>query len=251
MLQSVFCKRRLPIQVLNLMLALLALAIVFLAVVMVWLVLLLGTAGLVVSLFLALVSLFALIAWRILRDREERLYQDLPRIQPIRKSLTPANYSVRTNLDPPFFSYESQNYGESRPRTRIKGVPIDRYLELQQKIDDLTQSITELNLKLAAAKAEISAVDSDNQSGDLPVLVLREVVHESGGSTSSEERAKPLLDTVTKKTAKISWFRGAGDSSVPRPENEVAPRSGPRPPSIVMETLANTQQHISKLWRRS
>lgn len=251
MLLPIFCQRRLPIQVLKPMLALLAVALVLLTAAMVWLVFLFGTAGLVFSLFFTLLSLLTLIVWLVVRNREEHLYRDLPRIEPIRKPLTPANYSVRTNMDPPFFSYESQNYGESRPRTRIKGVPIDRYLELQRKIDDLTQSITELNLKLAAAKAEISVASSGDESGEAPVLVLREVVHEAAASTSSDERAMPLLDTVTKKTAKGSWFRGASTSVSPQPENDSAVRTGPRPPSVVMETLANTQQHLSKLWRRS
>lgn len=207
------------------MIALLAVAIVVLAAWIVWLVSFGGLAGLVSALFLALCGLGGLAIWFWGRKQNEHLYRQLPEIREIRKPLTPANYSVRSNLDPPFFSFESQNYGDAKPRSHIKNVPIDRYLELQSHIDGLSSLISTLSNQLAEAKAEITIFDAEGQQIEAPTLLLAKPI--AAESITSPVAPQPLFDNTFSN-----------------------PKRGPRPPNVVIETLANTQQHISKLWRR-
>jgi hypothetical protein len=222
--------------------------------VVVWLSSLLGFAGLVIALVLALSGLIAIGLSYWMKNREEHLYDARPRITDIRKPLTPANYTVRSNMDPPFFSFESQNYGKSRARTRIKNVPIDRYLELQQQIDALTQAIAGLSEQLANAKAEITVLDADGQKVEAPTLLVRESAMEPEVAAEPTPDPRPLVDTTLRKTERVTWRtsrEAAGSGGVAAGTAHVEPRRGPRPPSVVMETLANTQKHISRLWRRS
>lgn len=221
--------------------------------VVVWLSSLLGSAGLVIALVLALSGLIAigLIYW--MKNREDHLYDHRPRIADIRKPLTPANYTVRSNMDPPFFSFESQNYGKPRARTRIKNVPIDRYLELQEQIDGLTQAIAGLSEQLANAKAEITVLDADGQKVEAPTLLVREPAVESEVAAEPTPDPRPLVDTTLRKTERVTWRtsrEASGLGGVAAGTAHVETRRGPRPPSVVLETLANTQQHLSRLWRR-
>ena len=223
--------------------------------VVVWLSSLLGTVGLMIALLLALSGLIALgiIYW--LKNQEEHLYAGRPQITSIRKPLTQANYTVRSNMDPPFFSFESQNYGKPRARTRIKNVPIDRYLELQEQIADLTKAISGLSEQLANAKAEITVLDAEGQKVEAPTLLVREPVAERSAAVApAVEPPRPLVDSTLRKTERVKW-RTSRDVSEPggigAGTAHVEERRGPRPPSVMMETLANTQKHLSRLWRRS
>lgn len=221
--------------------------------VVVWLSSLLGVAGLLAALVLALCTLIAiaLIAWT--KNREEHLYEERPRIVEIRKPLTPANYTVRSNMDPPFFSFESQNYGTPRPRTRIKNVPIDHYLELQGQIEKLTNSIELLSEQLAQAKAEITVIDAEGQKVEAPTLLVRDVISEPDHEAeAAQAKPQPLVDTTITKAAKKTWrtpsrsLTKIADSASDEPK-----RKSPRPPSYVLEIIANTQKQYSRLWRRN
>ena len=94
--------------------------------------------------------------WR-LRDSEkhESLYGEAPTIRPIRGRQSPQRYDFRaSNLDAPFFDIESTNYGKKTPRRRVRGIPIDRFLEFQEKIDSLSQQLTTLLDRLASQTNE-------------------------------------------------------------------------------------------------
>lgn len=227
---------------------------------LVWLSSLLGVAGLIIALILALGGLiaFAVVYW--MRNQEEHLYEELPRLTSIRKPLTPAYYPVRSNMDPPFFSFESQNYGKPKPRTRVKNVPIDRYLELQEQIDTLTQAIAALSEQLSNTKAEIAVLDSEGKTVETTTLVVRDPSPEPQEPVGVVEAPKPRVDSTLSKSESRNWFRKPPELPVmpdvthdgPYESSDAEPqRRGPRPPSYVMEILANTQQGLSKLWRRS
>lgn len=232
-------------------------ALLVLAGFLVWLSSLLGVAGLIISLFLALSALIAggLVYW--LSNREDHLYEDLPRIQDIRKPLTPVNYALRSNLDPPFFSFESQNYGDSRPRTRIKNVPIDRFLELQDNIDGLTDAIAQLSKQLVQAHSEIASLKSEDEQTELPANVVHE--HEADAPAAepepAAERPRPLIDTTVNRAQSRGLFKRA--PALPTlPETKPLPRqaegrkySGDSSFGMrLIELIANNKPQLPRLW---
>jgi hypothetical protein len=51
-------------------------------------------------------------------------------------------------LDIPFFSFESQNYGTKTPRKRVRGIPIDRFIEFASTTDALLKQVQMLHGQL-------------------------------------------------------------------------------------------------------
>lgn len=219
---------------------------------LVWLSASLGVVGLVVALCLALGGLIyiAVSFWK--SAAEEHLYSTLPRVESIRKPLTPANYTVRSNLDPPFFSFESQNYGDKRPRTRIKNVPIDRYIELQERIDQLSKAIAKLTEQLANAKAAVTITEADGEVSESPTLLIREPVAPAAPTDSGFRPAsRPLVDStlrVSRIPKRKEKSLGLSDTE---PRNATAPtekRKGPRAPNTFLEILANRSPRFPRIW---
>ena len=134
-------------------------ALVIGAIGLVWAASQLGFAWVIFALILSLGALIFLILRQRAASKEEHLYDSTPVVSSIRQPLTPMEYSYRSNLDIPFFSFESQNYGKKTPRKRVRGIPIDRFLELQEKIDCLNTAISDLLEKLRSAQAAETKVD--------------------------------------------------------------------------------------------
>lgn len=226
------------------------------AILVVWLSSLLGIVGFAIALLLALAGLIAIALVYWLRNREEHLVEEMPRIHEIRKPLTPANYSVRTNLDPPFFSFESQNYGEAKPRTRIKNVPIDRYLELQEKIDALTAGITALSDQLATAHAQIASLGQEEGEKEAATIVIREVETPVVVEAPVVPAPRlPLVDTTVNKAKGKSLFKRAPALPTfpeikPYPDEQISrPYSGDSSFGMrLVELMANRRPHLPKIW---
>lgn len=105
-----------------------------------------------VNLFWSLVAILVILGsslWLWLASRAKKqsdhLYDEPPTITPIRGNPTPQRYNFeRTFLDAPFFNLESRNYGKIKPRKRVRNIPIDRFLELQEKIDALSEQLSQV-----------------------------------------------------------------------------------------------------------
>jgi hypothetical protein len=123
-------------------------ALVIGAISLVWAASQLGFAWVVVALVLSLGSLIYVILRQRAEKVEEHLYERAPSVATIRQPLTPMEYSYRSNLDIPFFSFESQNYGKKMPRKRVRGIPIDRFIEFESKTDALLKQLHMLHGQL-------------------------------------------------------------------------------------------------------
>jgi hypothetical protein len=123
-------------------------ALVVAAIGIVWFVSQLGFFWAVFALILSLGALIFIILRQRAAVREEHLYDQTPSVTSIRQPLTPMEYSYRSNLDIPFFSFESQNYGKKTPRKRVRGIPIDRFIEFESRTETLLEEMRALRTQM-------------------------------------------------------------------------------------------------------
>jgi hypothetical protein len=177
-------------------------ALVIGAIGVVWAASLLGFVSVVVALIFSLGALIFVILRQRAAKSDEHLYDRSPVVVPIRKPLTPMEYSYRSNLDIPFFSFESQNYGKKTPRKRVRGIPIDRFFELQEKIDGLNTTISDLLGKLQSAR--VGDTKLDDVGSDKFIFVYPPAAAEPEFSAKTIE-ASPLF-TAPKVKPKKRFF---------------------------------------------
>jgi hypothetical protein len=171
-------------------------ALVIAAIGIVWFVSQLGFFWAVFALILSLGALIFVILRQRAVVREEHLYDQTPSVSSIRQTLTPMEYSYRSNLDIPFFSFESQNYGKKTPRKRVRGIPIDRFIEFESKTDNLLEEIQRLRSQLDLVKDHIV---SNSQPSD-PTTTSSSATASQGLDTPTAEvvlrEIKPNFDTT-------------------------------------------------------
>ena len=177
---------------------------------LVWAASQLGFAWVVVALVLSLGSLI----YVILRQRAgkvvEHLYERAPGVATIRQALTPMEYSYRSNLDIPFFSFESQNYGTKTPRKRVRGIPIDRFLDFESRMETLLDEMKRLQSQLESLHERSNAAtretaDASSVTAAAATNSIETPRSDTAGAVDVPREAQPRFDTsaATSKPTRV------------------------------------------------
>lgn len=159
--------------------------------------------NLALSLVLLLLFLGATI-WLLLtnhaKNNDDHLYDEPPTLRPIRGPQTPQRYDFEgSNLDAPFFDLESKNYGKITPRKHVRGIPIDRFLEFQEKVDSLSEQLTSLLEKIQEPSTTAPESKTAQKSSDTSESTTY------AEAPNQRKRTKPRFKNDS-KTAKPSTY---------------------------------------------
>lgn len=169
-------------------------ALIIVAIGIVWCASQLGLYWTIFALSLSLGALIYIILRQRAAVRDEHLYDRTLSVPAIRQPLTPMEYSYRSNLDIPFFIFESQNYGKKKPRTRVRGIPIDRFTQFELKTDSLLEEIQRLRSHLDSIQGQLPANSQSKSISSTTSTVSQAHLHASAEVLMSE--AKPHFDTI-------------------------------------------------------
>lgn len=182
------------------------------AVAAIWFLSQLGFVWVVVGLSICLLSLIVTFLKKRMANKDEHLYDAPPIISSIRQPLSPMDYSYRSNLDVPFFSFESKNYGKKTPRRRVRGIPIDRFLEFEVKTETLLNQMQELSDQISTVVSQVS----------------------SARATVAEITSKPEARTVTKLNEAVTH------QASPTPKHDTTLPSAPS--NLVIAAVQSVQK---------